>query len=273
MDRLKSFFLLPIILISFKSFGDDQHNLSPLPAIQTPTKNILATGNRVGKCITQRRPSYINLSMILPYLDSVFVVKKLTPPSIIVEAAGNTTNSFKTADLIKLIGSGILNSVLVGSLDPNGKRSDFSAMGEEVHITAPSGRSLTSIGHNGEYRKFSGTSGATPLVTGSLASFEWLAGYHPTAKEAKLLLKHTAIPVPSSVKGGLGYGVNGHGMVNAYKLAMVGKRLKEQYKTRCEDKQCVMDTEEILFGKSANDGSSTLENQSTTSPSSSGAIQ
>ena len=64
MYKLKNFFLLSIILISFKSVGasdcalpdfcDDLPDLFPLPVIQTPTKNILATGNHVGKCITQK---------------------------------------------------------------------------------------------------------------------------------------------------------------------------------------------------------------------------
>ena len=102
----------------------------------------------------------------------------------------------------------------------------FSQEHEEVHILAPSDswRLITSSDENGTLRRFGGTSGAVPLVTGSLAGFEWLSGYHPTAKEVKLLLEQTAIPTLSS---NVEPRLNGFGMVNAYKLGMVGKRLKE----------------------------------------------
>ena len=63
-----------------------------------------------------------------------------------------------------------------------------------------------------------------PWVTGSLAGFEWLSGYHPTAEEAKILLEKTAIPNAHSHDNPR---KNGVGIVNAYKLGMVGKKLKE----------------------------------------------
>ena len=61
-------------------------------------------------------------------------------------------------------------------------------------------------------------------MTGSLAGFEWLSGYHPTAEESKLLLEKTAIRNQHSHDSP---GKNGVGIVNAYKLGMVGKKLKE----------------------------------------------
>ena len=91
----------------------------------------------------------------------------------------------------------------------------------------------------GYYQKFSGTSGATPLVTGALAGFTWMSGYQPTGAEAKALLKKTAIPLRLSNEDPQ---MNGPGMLNAYKLGMVGKRLKEQcgediycYKNKIQD--------------------------------------
>ena len=60
-------------------------------------------------------------------------------------------------------------------------------------------------------------------MTGSLAGFEWLAGYHPTAEEAKILLEQTAILTPHSNENPR---MNGVGMVNAYKLGMVGEEFK-----------------------------------------------
>lgn len=60
-------------------------------------------------------------------------------------------------------------------------------------------------------------------MTGSLAGFEWLSGFHLTAEEAKLLLEKTAIPTLAANKP---HRVSGVGLLNAYKLGMVGKRLK-----------------------------------------------
>ena len=190
----------------------------------------VARGGVSQSCKAQEMPSFINYSM---YMDNAPLdygsLKSLSPPSVIVAAAGNlqpkpippyTNKASKDFDMI-----------LVGSLAPNGKKSGFSQEGEEVHITAPSDHYLTSLDKKGNYKKYGGTSGAAPLVTGSLATFERLSGYHPTAKEAKALLKNTAISVPSAVPKES----NGYGMVNAYKLAMIGKRLKEQ----CgNDKSC-----------------------------------
>ena len=83
--------------------------------------------------------------------------------------------------------------------------------------------------HNGEPQNFGGTSGAAPLVTGSLAGFEWLSGYHPTAKESKILLENTAIPTAHIHERPRR---NGAGLLNSYKLGRLGKLLKQ----KCMDK-------------------------------------
>ena len=116
-----------------------------------------------------------------------------------------------------------INAILVGSMTWDGRRSHFSQTHEEVHIMAPADYDQSSADEEGNRMKFGGTSGAAPLVTGSLAGFEWLSGYHPTAEEAKILLKKTAIPTISANQTPR---LNGVGMVNAYKLGMVGERLK-----------------------------------------------
>ena len=115
----------------------------------------------------------------------------------------------------------------------------FLNSGEEVSILAPSDDWITSAGKKGEYRKSGGTSGATSLVTGSLAGFEWLSGYHPTAKEAKILLEKTALPTLHSFEKPR---INGVGLLNSYKLGEVAKRLKE----KCKNKSTVCFKEEIL---------------------------
>ena len=118
-----------------------------------------------------------------------------TSNTVVVVSSGNDF-PFKLND-IKVKASKSYNVVLAGSFSPKGFVSEFSQSGSEVHILAPSDYWITSAGKSGEYRKFGGTSGAAPLITGSLAGFEWLSGYHPTAKEAKILLEKTALSHPA----------------------------------------------------------------------------
>lgn len=150
----------------------------------------------------------------------------LSPPSVVVTAAGNEGSPERGSHAvsgIKTRASKNFDTIVVGSLNPYNNHSAFSQQGEAVHIMAPSDHIITSANNDGSYRKFGGTSGATPLVTSSLAGFEWLSGYHPTAKESKILLEKTAIPTQYSDDKPR---KNGVGMVNAYKLGMVGKELK-----------------------------------------------
>ena len=150
-------------------------------------------------------------------------ISRISSHSVFILSAGNSypssLNSFKN----KI--SKNLNGIIVGSMSPSGGVSNFSQEGEEVHILAPSDHHITSVDSNGNYQKFGGTSGAAPLVTGSLAGFEWLSGYHPTGEEAKILLEKTATPTIYSVFEDPKR--NGHGLLNSYKLGEVAKRLKK----------------------------------------------
>ena len=222
-----------------------------LPPITTDPSgsDILISHSAQEQCRATVFPSFINHSMgwsessarhygqksikipLLGKVDHETPVYKgfrsVSPPSIHVVAAGNEHPT--PLSEIKTSMSKNLGAIVVGAIGPDGRRSPYSSQGEEVHIMAPSSSpgmtNLTSANDDGRFRAFGGTSGATPLVTGSLAGFEWLAGYHPTAKEAKTLLAKTAIVTRYS---GSKPRKNGIGMVNAYKLAMVGKRLKAQ---------------------------------------------
>ena len=186
-------------------------------------------------------PSFINNSMGWGRSRVIYkAMSRICPPSILVKSAGNNyENDSPSVDSMKSKFSKNFNSILVGSLSPNGVVSEYSREGEEVHILAPSDNYLTSVDNKGNYHKFGDTSGAAPLVTGSLAGFEWLSGYHPTAKEAKYLLENTAVPTIHSVFEEYPK-KNGKGMLNAYKLGIVAQRLKD----KCQnDHQCF--TEEI----------------------------
>ena len=172
-------------------------------------------------------PSFINNSMYWNNSERIYTaMAQISPPAILITASGNDYLNNHHIDSMKSKFSKDFDGIIVGSLSPQGHVSDFSQEGEEVHILAPSDHYLTSIDNDGNYAKFGGSSGAAPLVTGTLAGFEWLTGYHPTAQEAKLLLENTAVPTVHSVFENPQK--NGVGMLNAYKLGQVAKRLKDK---------------------------------------------
>ena len=180
------------------------------------------------QCEANILPSYINSSMIWEWYGesgekSIYrIFQKLSPPSIIVTAAGNSAP--ESVSPVKVKASKDFDAIIVGSMTPDGQHSSFSQQSEEVHILAPSDYLQVSADNSGTTKWMGWTSGATPMVTGGLSGFDWLSGYHPTAKEAKILLEKTAIPTRYSNDKPR---ENGVGMLNSYKLGMVGKRLKE----------------------------------------------
>ncbi|MCY4321442.1 MAG: S8 family serine peptidase [Bdellovibrionaceae bacterium] len=188
-----------------------------------------------------RAPHYINNSMGWLESEDIYeAFKKLSSSKVslpvIISSAGNRFPD--RLDDIKSKASQDFDMIIVGSFSPSGFVSSFSQSGEEVSILAPSDAWLTSAGKEGEYIRFSGNSGSTPLVTGSLAGFEWLSGYYPKAKEAKILLEKTALPTLHFFEKPR---INGSGLLNSYKLGEVAKRLKEKCK---DDTSCFK--EEIL---------------------------
>lgn len=202
---------------------------------------------------SKQLPSFINNSRVWGNSQPIYeAISQIHPPAILIQAAGNSYPSPLGSVANQF--SKDFDSILVGSLSPSGLVNYDSQEGEEIHILAPAGDYITSIGSDGKYKKFGGTSGATPLVTGALAGFEWLSGYHPTPEEAKLLLKQTAMPTIHSVFENPQR--NGVGMLNAYKLGRVAKRLKEKCNTNLdcfkrevrypENYEFSIDKEEIL---------------------------
>ncbi len=112
-------------------------------------------------------------------------------------------------------------AILVGSLRPTAFQADSSQESPNLTIMAPSNNEIASIGINGEHRKFGGTSGATPLVSGSLAN---VASLLPdlTLEQAKILLRKTEITTANQLTMP---GKNPAGMLNSYKLFRVAKRI------------------------------------------------
>ena len=165
--------------------------------------------------------------------------------SVIVISAGSYYPN--PMDPLKVETSAKSNTILVGSLDPDGLISKVSQQGTEVHILAPAGRDeLTSANKRGAYCNFGATSGAAPLVTGSLAAFEWLSGYHPTREEAKILLEKTAIPTLHSAFGDQN---NGKGLLNTYKLGRLATTLKEYCGKKPEEEKIKCFKQKIEIGE------------------------
>ena len=215
-------YLKPILKPVHSIRDEVEYNVTFEPFTPQTNSNILADEDSYKQCVAGVLPSFVNNSMYWGNGTSAYRgFKAISPPSIIVTGAGNYHP--KEVSSIKAKASQNFDLIVVGSLAPDGRRSGFSQEGEAVHIMAPSDSSITSANDDGGYRRFGGTSGATPLVTAGLAGFEWLSGYHPTAKEAKFLLEKTAIPTLYSHDKPP---KNGVGMLNSYKLGMVGKELK-----------------------------------------------
>ena len=103
--------------------------------------------------------------------------------------------------------------ILVGSVGPNGLSTPFSQ--EPAKIYAPSDGAQLS----GPKETFGGTSGAAPLVSGSLSNaLASLPGL--TNEEAESLLRQTSLP---------SFGLPNAGIVNAYRLAVVAECLGSEW--------------------------------------------
>ena len=186
----------------------------------TPVENV--ENNVEVSCESQALPSFINVSLGWQHNSYTDALASLSPPAVIVTSAGNQYP--EDIPQSKLNASKNFDAILVGNLNTDGTRMPSSTENEEVHIMAPASYYIATKDNEGSNRFVGGTSGAAALVTGSLGAFAWLSGYHPTAEEAKILLEKTAILTQYSNDSPR---KNGTGMVNAYMLGMVGKKLKD----------------------------------------------
>ncbi len=170
-------------------------------------------------------PTYINHSMTwAERTDISQVISQMNGESAItvVTSAGND-HHFVSDIKATLARQGKL--IVVASLDPRGWPSLFTSYSDAVTIAAPSDNSIESHNFHGEVEKFGGTSGATPLVTGSLAAFTLITDYALSTAQAIRLLQKTAIPLPLLPVNGSWVG---SGMINAYKIGAVADRLNQR---------------------------------------------
>ena len=140
--------------------------------------------------------------------------------STLVVSAGNDRTSVGRA---KKRAARLQKIVAASSLDARGFPADYTSYFEQMTIAVPS-KAMWSYDYSGAIRTFGGTSGAAPQVTGALTSFTLLSSYPLATRETHLVLSKTAIPLPGLPKSSL----VGPGMLNAYKIGMVAKRLKAQ---------------------------------------------
>lgn len=167
-------------------------------------------------------PHYVNLSMGWDDEITDTKIEELSEARdmVFVVSAGNN-NREVDASIKRLTQSSSIISV--GNLGPRGAPSPSTSFGDEVVISAPSDHFLRSHDDEGNMANFGGTSGAAPQVTGALAAFTILTGLNLNLEQSRELIEKTALPfanlpTPSRV---------GHGMLNAYRIALIAKRLVE----------------------------------------------
>lgn len=129
---------------------------------------------------------------------------------LFVAAAGNESNN-NDARPTYPASYEVENVITVGAMDGKGKKASFSNYGAtSVHVFAP-GVNILSTVKNGGYQKMSGTSMATPMVSGVLGLLLSKEGNISFAEAKKRLLETTVN------NGNLG-GLSTNGRVDAFNL-------------------------------------------------------
>lgn len=120
--------------------------------------------------------------------------------SLFLYAAGNDNRD--------LSGFSYPDTIVVGASDENDGKAGFSAYGRGVSVFAP-GTNILSTTMDGSYGLASGTSMATPVTNGALATI-WSVNPSLTPDEAQQILYNTCDNIGSST-------IFGHGRINVYK--------------------------------------------------------
>lgn len=161
-------------------------------------------------------PEVINFSVFIGGEEEAAPLARIAEQSMVVISAGNSFPS-PLERAIQALSSEV---IVVGSVAPDGLISDFSPRNKsEVTILAPSDYHILSCGFDSDcgqsrFMVFGGTSGAAPLVSGTLADvISILPGLR--SDEARQMLIRTSL---KSVE-------NPIGSLNYYKMLRVATRL------------------------------------------------
>lgn len=161
-------------------------------------------------------PEIINFSVFIGGKEEATPLAQVAEQSIVVISAGNSFPS-PLEQGIKELSPQV---IVVGSLSPDGRVSDFSPRtSDDVTTLAPSDHCILSYGFDSRCGRarlmvFGGTSGAAPLVSATLADVvSILPGLR--ADEARQMLTKTAIRTNKNPTGSLNY----------YKMLRVAARL------------------------------------------------
>ncbi|WP_413557352.1 S8/S53 family peptidase [Bdellovibrio sp. HCB209] len=111
--------------------------------------------------------------------------------------------------------------ISVGSYSPRGLQTIYSQESKELDILAPADGYQASINGSGEADTFGATSGATPMVSGTIANMKALLPSLNRA-EAETILKRTAIRSFNSLYSK----VNHAKLLNSYKAVRVAMNLR-----------------------------------------------
>jgi subtilisin family serine protease len=119
------------------------------------------------------------------------------------------------------------NVISVASIDPSGKLSSFSNYGSSVNLAAP-GRDILSTWPGNTYNTISGTSMATPHVTGALALYYGANKLPPNVILDRMLERVTTL-------AGLNTKVETGGTLNAYNMFLSANPItcKEKKLDKC----------------------------------------
>ena len=163
-------------------------------------------------------PEIINLSVFIGGREEAVPLAQIAEQSIVIISAGNSFPSPLELGIQELSSE----VIVVGGTAPDGRVSDFSPRTDsEVTTLAPSDHCILSCGFDSKlsqasFMVFGGTSGAAPLVSGTIAdTISLLPGL--LAAEARYMIAETAIRTDKNPTGSLNY----------YKMLRVAGRLVE----------------------------------------------
>ncbi|UYL07792.1 S8/S53 family peptidase [Bdellovibrio sp. SKB1291214] len=188
---------------------------------------------------------YVQLRRVNPgafYFQAIEEISKLQNPPMIISNSMGWPGEKVTALAEKLDHQGLIwvlaggnnhpepvesyeqtpHVIIAGSYSPRGLQTIYSQESKELDILAPSDDYLASINASGEADLFGATSGAAPLISGTIANLKALLPSLNRA-QADLLLKRTAHPSLHRLYSN----INHAGLLNSYKAVRVAMKVRE----------------------------------------------